>query len=171
MLFALKNAGATYQREMAAIFHDMIHYIVEDYINNIVVKSRRKEYHVLHLKKVFEICRKYQLKMNPSKCAFSVGPRKFLWFVVHKDGIRIDIDKAYARMNRASKEPKTTHAFHWQSFLVAEINPWSCRNWQPITSPTSKEDPIHVGFPTTSFIWSHQTNLSFVSRHDLSITW
>ena len=35
MPFGLKNVGATYQRAMTYIFHDMIHDIVEDYVDDI----------------------------------------------------------------------------------------------------------------------------------------
>ena len=38
--FGLNNAGATYQREMNAIFHDMLGHHMEVYIDNIVVKSK-----------------------------------------------------------------------------------------------------------------------------------
>ena len=40
MPFSLKNAGATYQRAMTAIFHDMMHKEIEDYVDDIVVKSK-----------------------------------------------------------------------------------------------------------------------------------
>ncbi|KAL5572514.1 hypothetical protein UlMin_022111 [Ulmus minor] len=73
MPFGLKNAGATYQRAMTAIFHDMIHDFVEDYVDDLVVKSRRAIDHIAHLQKVFDRCRKYKLKMNPKKCAFGVN--------------------------------------------------------------------------------------------------
>ena len=40
MPFGLKNAGATYQRTMTPIFHDMMHKEMEDYVDDIVVKSK-----------------------------------------------------------------------------------------------------------------------------------
>ena len=40
MTFGLKNAGATYQRAMNYIFHDLIGKLVEIYINDVVVKSK-----------------------------------------------------------------------------------------------------------------------------------
>lgn len=40
MLFGLKSAGATYQRTMIVIFHDMLHDYLEDYVDGIVVKSK-----------------------------------------------------------------------------------------------------------------------------------
>jgi hypothetical protein len=38
MTFGLKNAGATYQRAMSHIFHDLISNLVEIYIDDVVVK-------------------------------------------------------------------------------------------------------------------------------------
>ena len=40
MPFGLKNAGATYQRVMMAIFYDMIHIDMEVYMDDILIKSR-----------------------------------------------------------------------------------------------------------------------------------
>ena len=40
MPFGLKNADATYQRIMTAIFHNMMHCELEDYVDDIVVKSK-----------------------------------------------------------------------------------------------------------------------------------
>jgi hypothetical protein len=39
MTFGLKNAGATYQRAMNYIYHDLIGKLVEIYIDDVVVKS------------------------------------------------------------------------------------------------------------------------------------
>jgi hypothetical protein len=39
MTFGLKNAGATYQRVMNYIYHDLISKLVEIYIDDVVVKS------------------------------------------------------------------------------------------------------------------------------------
>ena len=37
--FGLKNAGATYQRAMVALFHDMIHHEIEVYIDDMIARS------------------------------------------------------------------------------------------------------------------------------------
>ena len=57
MPFWLKNAGATYQRAMTAIFHDMIHCELKDYVDVVVVKTKTKEGHFETLRRVFEWCR------------------------------------------------------------------------------------------------------------------
>ena len=46
MPFRLKNASATYQQTMTAIFHDMMDQELEEYIDDIVVKSKGREEHV-----------------------------------------------------------------------------------------------------------------------------
>ena len=44
--FGLKNACATYQRTMTAMFHDMMYQKIEDYVDDIMVKSKKKEDHL-----------------------------------------------------------------------------------------------------------------------------
>ena len=79
MPFGLKNAGATYQRAM----HDMLGYHMEVYIDDIVVKSKRANEHVDHIRKNFQRMRHHRLKLNPLKCAFGVLVGNFLGFLVH----------------------------------------------------------------------------------------
>ena len=89
MPFGLKNAGATYQRAMNYIFHDLIGKLVEVYIDDVVVKSALPEDHLANLRKVLERTRKHGLKMNPKKCAFGVTAEQFLGFLVHERGIKV----------------------------------------------------------------------------------
>ena len=94
MPFGLKNAGATYQRSMIAIFHDMMHKDIEDYEDDLVVKSKTRAGHLQIFEQVFERCKKYKLHMNPMKCAFGVFARKFLGFLIHHRGINVNPTKA-----------------------------------------------------------------------------
>jgi hypothetical protein len=82
--FGLKNAGATYQRAMNYIYHDLIGKLVEIYIDGVVVKSTSTGGHLEDLHQVFEQTRRFRLKMNPKKCAFSVSASQFLGFLVHE---------------------------------------------------------------------------------------
>ena len=49
MPFGLKNVGATYQRLMTKIFKPLVGRTMEVYIDDIVVKSRTRDEHALHL--------------------------------------------------------------------------------------------------------------------------
>nr|XP_027083616.1 uncharacterized protein LOC113705912 [Coffea arabica] len=84
MSFELKNAGATYQRIMTILFHDMIHKEMEVYVNDIIIKSKKVENHLVDLKKLFERLMKYNLELNPAKCAFEAPAGKLLGFIVSK---------------------------------------------------------------------------------------
>ncbi|XP_021822576.1 uncharacterized protein K02A2.6-like [Prunus avium] len=113
MPFGLNHAGATYQRAMNLIFHDLIGRTVEVYIDDVVVKSPSRADHVGHLRQAFDRMRAYGLKMNPTKCAFGVTAGNFLGFLVHQRGIEVDKNKAKAIM--AAPPPRTKKEL--QSFL------------------------------------------------------
>jgi hypothetical protein len=107
MNFELKNVGATYQRTMNYIFHELIDKIVEIYIDeDVVVKSKGYKEHLADLRKTLECTRKHGLKMNPNKCAFGVSVDQFLGFLIHKKGIEVGqksisaIDKIEAPSNK-----------------------------------------------------------------------
>nr|AAX96419.1 retrotransposon protein, putative, unclassified [Oryza sativa Japonica Group] len=51
MTFGLKSAGATYQRAINYIYHDLIGWLVEVYIDDVVVKSKEIEDHIADLRK------------------------------------------------------------------------------------------------------------------------
>jgi hypothetical protein len=93
MSFGLKNAGATYQRVMSLIFHNLLGIILEVYIDDVVVKSDSMDSHLADLCLALERMRRYGLKMNPLKCTFGVSSDKFLGFIIHKYGIEIDPTK------------------------------------------------------------------------------
>ena len=78
MPFDLKNVGATYQRAMVTLFHDMMHKKIEVYVDDMIAKSQKSESHPTNLRKLFERLRKYQLKLNPLKCTFRITFKKLL---------------------------------------------------------------------------------------------
>ena len=98
MPFSLKNAGATYQRAMTTIFHDMMHTIIEDYVDDILAKSRNRKDHLQVLEKVFSRMEKYNVQLNPKKCTFGVTSGKLLGYIVSAKGIEVDLKKVKAIM-------------------------------------------------------------------------
>ncbi|XP_070676246.1 uncharacterized protein [Malus domestica] len=117
MPFGLKNAGATYQRAMNAIFHDLIGQSMEVYIDDIVVKSKTEEQHLEDLKQTLARMRIHKLKMNPKKCAFGVRAGNFLGFLVHQKGVEVDKNKSRAIM----ESPSPTNKVQLQR-LLGKIN-------------------------------------------------
>jgi len=90
MSFRLKNVGATYQRAMMALFHDMMQKEIKVYVDNMIAKSRERENYVQILKELFERLRKYKLRLNHARCSFGVKSRKLLGFMMSDKGIEVD---------------------------------------------------------------------------------
>ena len=89
MPFGLKNVGATFQRAMTLIFHDLKS-IIEVFLDDLANHSRMRMRHPYHLRLVFEICWNYSVRLNPHKCIFCVKSGCLLGFIVSKEGIRVD---------------------------------------------------------------------------------
>jgi hypothetical protein len=78
---------------MNLIFHYLLGIILEIYIDDVVVKSDSMNSHLTDLRLALERMCRYGLKMNPLKCAFSMSVGKFLGFIIHEHGIKIDPNK------------------------------------------------------------------------------
>ena len=92
MPFGLKNVGATYQRMMTSMFEPQLGKNIDIYIDDMVVKSKVESDHVNDLGNIFDILRRYKLRLNASKCSFGVGSRKFLGYMVTHRGIKVNPD-------------------------------------------------------------------------------
>ena len=79
-----------------AVFHDMFDQMIEFYVDDLVVKSKEKAHHLQDLRKVFDRCRLYKLKMNPLKFALDIVSGKFLGCIFHHQGIEPDPAKSQA---------------------------------------------------------------------------
>ncbi|PKU78247.1 putative mitochondrial protein [Dendrobium catenatum] len=155
MPFGLKNAGATYQLAMTHIFDNIIHNQVECYIDDLVVKSKVKEAHLFDLRIFFERLSRYDLKMNPLKCAFGVTSGKFLGFVVRHRGIEIDPDKIEAILDMPS--PKSLTQLKSLQGRLAYIRRFISnisRRCQPFSVLVKKD---------TKFIWDEKCQNAFVN--------
>ena len=92
MTFGLKNAGAAYQRAMNYIFHELIGKIVEIYIDDVVVKSKRHQERLADLRRALECTKRHGLKMNPEasphkrrlKCDTNISPRRLMTHLLHQ---------------------------------------------------------------------------------------
>jgi hypothetical protein len=87
MSFGLKNAGATYQRAIQMCFADQLHRNVEAYVDDMVVKTRDSDNLIADLEETFSSLRRFQWKLNPTKCVFGVPSGKLLGFIVSNRGI------------------------------------------------------------------------------------
>ena len=80
---------------------------IEIYIDDMVVKSKMVSEHVRNLQAIFQIFRKYKLRLNASKCSFGVGSGKFLGYMVTHRGIEVNPNQIKTINNlRSPRNPK-----------------------------------------------------------------
>ena len=75
---------------------------MEVYIDDLLVKSTTAELHIAHLVEAFQILKGYNMKLNPTKCAFGVSAEKFLGFIVNNREIEANPDKIKAVLDMSS---------------------------------------------------------------------
>ena len=72
------------------VFKEQIGETIEVYIDNMVVKNRRKDEHMPNLVEVFEILRQHKLCLNANKCVFRMGSGNFLGYMITTRGIEVN---------------------------------------------------------------------------------
>ena len=84
---------------MTTIFHDMMHIYMEDYVDDILLKSHTQEEHLPILDKIFTHLEAFEVRLNPKKCAFGIKSSKLLGYIVSAKGIEVDPKKLQAIVN------------------------------------------------------------------------
>ena len=81
------------------MFRPQIGRNVEVYVDDMLVKSQDEGKHLDDLQETFDTLRQYNMRLNPSKCAFRVSSRKFLGFMVSHRGVEANLDRIQAILN------------------------------------------------------------------------
>lgn len=126
MPFWLKNARASYQRLVNGMFRDLIGRNMEVYVDNMLVKPKKTDGHVQDLDESFTLLRRYPMKLNPLKCFFGVGSRKFLGFIVNSRGIEDNLEKIKALIGM--KSPTKTKDVQSLTGRIAALNRFISRS-------------------------------------------
>ena len=91
--FGLVSASATFQRAMDVAFHGLINRVVVVYLDYVTIYWKEGNDHLLHIKHIFEHCRKYDISLNPKKSIFMITKGYIIGFVVSKDGMLLDLEQ------------------------------------------------------------------------------
>jgi hypothetical protein len=83
----LTNATETFQRLMNNVFEDILHKIVEEYLDNIIIFSQTLPEHVQHVKLVVERLIKHVLKIKLSKCKLVEQKIEYLSHIIQHGSI------------------------------------------------------------------------------------
>ncbi|XP_024164019.1 uncharacterized protein LOC112170997 [Rosa chinensis] len=103
----------------------------EVYIDDVVVKSKKRGDHIVDFRKVFERMRQHKLKMNPAKCIFGVQAGKIQPFSPllklqgQNEFLRLPLAAYLLKMTRnASNMPSFTSVGHLQIRKQGRIGKW-----------------------------------------------
>ena len=120
MPFGLKNARPIYQMLVNKMFNQQIGRNMEVYVDDMLIKSKEELTHLNDMKETFATLKKYQMRLNPSKCVFGVVLGKFLGFMVSQRGIEVNPEKVQAIINMAS--PRTVKEVQKLTGRIAALN-------------------------------------------------
>ena len=120
MPFGLKNVGSTYQRIMTRMFEPQLGKNIEIYVDDMVVKSKVVSEHLVDLDGTFNVLRRHKLRLNASKCSFSVGSGKFLGYMVTHRGIEVNPDQIKAINDL--KPPRNAKEVQRLTRMIAALN-------------------------------------------------
>ncbi|GJU83656.1 putative reverse transcriptase domain-containing protein [Tanacetum coccineum] len=146
MPFGLTNAPAVFMDLMNQVWNPYLDKFVIVFIDDILVYSRTKEGHKVHLKLVLELLRKKKLYAKFSKCEFWLQEVHFVGHVVNQSGIHVDPRKIEVVKNwKAPTTPSKVRtslglAGYYRRF-IANFSKIS----KPITSLTHKNQKYEWG--------------------------
>ncbi|GJX78775.1 putative nucleotidyltransferase, ribonuclease H [Tanacetum coccineum] len=115
MPFGLTNALAIFMVLMNCVCRPMLDKSVIMFIDDILVYSKSKEEHEIHLREILETLRKEKLYAKFSKCEFWLQEVQFLGHVINSEGLKVDPAKIEAvRYWQAPKNlTKKNSPFEW----------------------------------------------------------
>ena len=111
---------------MTRMFEQQMGKSIEVYIDDMVVKSKLVTNHVRDLGDIFQILRKYRLRLNASKCSFGVGSGKFLGYMVTHRGIEVSPNQI--RVIHSLQPPRNPKKVQKLTGMIAALNRFISRS-------------------------------------------
>ncbi|KAM1520347.1 hypothetical protein ACFX1Z_023051 [Malus domestica] len=165
-LTAFRTPKGIYYYKVMPFGLNILHKNVECYIDDVVVKTKKRSDHLKDLRIVFNRLRHYNLKMNLFKCAFGVTSGKFLGFIVKHRGIEVDQSKIKAIQSMpASRNLHELKSLQGRLAFIQHFISNLARRCQPFSglmkndAPFVWDDACHNAFASIKKVLSKSTYL------------
>ncbi|GJZ34612.1 putative reverse transcriptase domain-containing protein [Tanacetum coccineum] len=146
MPFGLTNAPAIFMDLMNRVCKPYLDKFVIVFIDDILIYSKTKEDHEVHLKLVLELLKKERLYAKFSKCEFWLQEVHFLGHVVNHNGIHVDPSKIEAVKNwKAPTTPSEIRSFLGLAGYYRRFIANFSKIAKPLTSLTQKNKKYEWG--------------------------
>jgi hypothetical protein len=154
MAEGLRNAGTTFIRMTSTALSEQFGKNLLAYVDDIIVKSKKREGHIKDLQQTFSNLRKANLKLNPEKCTFGVQKGKILGCIVSAKGIDPNPEKLKAILNM--EVPRNIKDVQKLTGRLASLNRF-------ISKSAEKSFPIFQALkgPKKDFTWGQEQQLAF----------
>lgn len=155
--FGLRNSPALFQSTMNRVLNDYLDDFVMVYLDDILIYSKSKEEHEVHVRKVLQRLRDEQLIANLKKCDFYKTELEFLGFQVSAGGYKPSRTKVKAIQDWPT--PTNVHEVrqfiglgsHYRRFI---------RNFASIASPLT-DLTKGSGTKTRAITWTEECQKAF----------
>lgn len=151
--FGLNIAPNSFSRMMSIAFSGLTPDKCFLYMDDLIVIGNSEKHHLRNLKLVFDACKKFNLKLNPSKCKFFRSEVTYLGHKCTRDGVLPDDSKISSVMNYPTPTDKDS-----VRRFVAFCNYYRkfIHNFASIAFPLNK-----LTRKKSKFIWTDDCNVAF----------
>ncbi|GJT99834.1 putative reverse transcriptase domain-containing protein [Tanacetum coccineum] len=160
MPFGLTNAPAVFMDLMNRVCKPYLDKFVIVFIDDILIYSKSKEEHEVHLRLVLELLKKEKLYAKFSKCEFWLQEVHFLGHVVNQNGIHVDPSKIEAVKNwKAPTTPSEIRSFLGLAGYYRRFIANFSKIAKPLTSLTQKNKKYEWGVEQEEAFHTLKNNL------------
>lgn len=153
MPFGLTNAPAVFQALINDVLRDMINRFVFVYLDDILIYSRNREEHVLHVRQVLERLLKNRLFVKAEKCEFHASTVSFLGYIISQGEVCMDP----AKLSAVKDWPQPENRKELQRFLgFANFYRRFIRDYSKVAAPLTA-----LTSTTRRFLWTQEATRAF----------